>query len=401
MTTSTKRRIGSFLSALLIVLGCVLAPLSAVAVWASNQVGNTDRYVATVEPLADDPDVQKAVANRVTDAVMEHVDAAALLQQAAPADRPALERALGRIDGPLDKAMRSFVHSTADRVVQSDAFPTVWTEVNRAAHASVNKALTGEGRGAVKLENDAATVDLAPVVERVKERLVQAGLPAADRIPEVHTELTLVQSEDIGKARTGFRLLQAVGNWLPVIALVLLTAGVLLARRRRRALAAAALGVAVAVALLGIALTVVRGVYLDALPDGVSHPAAESVYDTLVRFLRTGIRMLAVLGIAVALGAWLTGRGRRAAAVRGMWQSGLGAARSAATQAGLRTGPVGPWVHRWKRWLSWAVVAAATLALILWQAPTGLVVLLLVLAVLAALALLEFLDPSADQVASG
>ena len=33
---------------LLIVIGCILAPLSVVAVWAKNQVTNTDRYVATV-----------------------------------------------------------------------------------------------------------------------------------------------------------------------------------------------------------------------------------------------------------------------------------------------------------------------------------------------------------------
>jgi hypothetical protein len=40
---------------LLIVVACVLAPLGVVAVWARNQVTNTDRYVATVAPPASDP----------------------------------------------------------------------------------------------------------------------------------------------------------------------------------------------------------------------------------------------------------------------------------------------------------------------------------------------------------
>jgi hypothetical protein len=41
-------------ASLLIVVGCVLAPLSVVAVWIRNQVTDTDRYIATVTPLARD-----------------------------------------------------------------------------------------------------------------------------------------------------------------------------------------------------------------------------------------------------------------------------------------------------------------------------------------------------------
>jgi hypothetical protein len=45
----------TILAVLLIVVGCVLAPLAGVAVWARNQVTNTDRYVRTVAQLASDP----------------------------------------------------------------------------------------------------------------------------------------------------------------------------------------------------------------------------------------------------------------------------------------------------------------------------------------------------------
>src|SRR5262245_56979370 len=38
-------------SVVLIVIGCMLAPLSVVAVWTANQVSSTDRYVANVAPL--------------------------------------------------------------------------------------------------------------------------------------------------------------------------------------------------------------------------------------------------------------------------------------------------------------------------------------------------------------
>jgi hypothetical protein len=53
-----RQRWRTILAVLLIVVGCVLAPLAGVAVWARNQVTNTDRYVRTVEPLASDPAIQ-------------------------------------------------------------------------------------------------------------------------------------------------------------------------------------------------------------------------------------------------------------------------------------------------------------------------------------------------------
>lgn len=384
-----RHRARSALAAVLIVLGCILAPLGAVAAWTADITGNTDRYVETVEPLARDRDIQNAVATLVTDAVMSRLDLTALLSETPAADRPLVEMALGRLGDSLEGAIRSFVHDKAQAVVASDAFDRIWTEANRRVHDAVVKALTGEG-GAVKVEKDRVTVDLGPVVEQVKRRLVDEGMTAAGIIPEIHTDFTVVHSEDIGQARTGFRLLQLAGFWLPVASLLLIAGGVLLAAHRRRALVAGGLGFAFAVGLLGVALTVFRTVYLDALPSGISQPAAESVYDTLVRYLRTGVRVSVALGVVVAIAAWLTGPGRRARFVRQMWHAGIGAVRSTADRAGLRTGAVGRFAHRHRAWISWLLVAAAVLAFVLWPYPTGWVVVGLALALLFALAVVDF-----------
>lgn len=61
---SPHHRLRAFLSALLITLAAVFAPLSAVAVWAADEIADTDRYVATMAPLASHPDVQAAIADR-------------------------------------------------------------------------------------------------------------------------------------------------------------------------------------------------------------------------------------------------------------------------------------------------------------------------------------------------
>ncbi|MEW1550166.1 hypothetical protein [Streptomyces tsukubensis] len=396
-------RVRAFFSALLIVVGCVLAPLSVVAAWAAQEVGNTDRYVATVAPIAANGDVQNAVANRVTDAVMQHIDLNTLLEGVAPADRPRLTAALGKVGGALENALKSFVHDKAKQVVASDRFQTFWTEANRKIHSSVDKALTGSGGGAVKLTDNAVQIDLAPVIDQVKERLVADGLTAVGKIPEIHTQFTVLKSDDIGKLKTGFRLLQIAGFWLPVLAILLVAAGVLLALRRRRALVAAALGVAFATLVLGLGLTVFRAVYLDALPPSASQPAAGAVYDALVRLMRTTIRMVVVLGIVIALAAWLTGPGRRAALVRQLWHSGIRSVRSTADHYGMRTGPVGPWIHRYRRWIVWALVAVALVVYLVWSYPTAWVVVGIALALLLAFAIVDFLDedPAAGITRTG
>ncbi|MFI6287324.1 hypothetical protein ACIBCM_21680 [Streptomyces sp. NPDC051018] len=389
---ASHHRFRSFWSALLIVIGCVFAPLGVVAAWASQEVGDTDRYVATVAPLASDPAVQSAAANRVTDAIMAHIDLNSLLAGVAPADRPRLATALGKLGNSLENSVRSFVHDKAQAVVASDTFKTVWTDANRKAHDAVDKALTGSGGGAVQLTDNSVQLDLGPVVDQVKQRLVADGLSVAGKIPSVHTDITLVRSDDIGKVKTAFRLLQLSGFWLPVLALVLIAGGILLAARRRRTLIASALGVAFATALLGLALTAFRAVYLDSLPAGVSQSAAGAVYDALVRLMRTTVRMVVVLGLVIAFAAWVTGRGRRAVFVRQFWHSGISGARSAADRAGLRTGPVGPWVHRYRRWIIWILVGLALLIYLLWSYPTAWVVVGIALALLLALAIVEFLE---------
>ena len=73
------------LAVALIVVGCMLAPLAGVAVWARNQVTNTDRYVRTVAPLASDPAIQQAVADQITSQIFTYLDVQGLTDQTVDA----------------------------------------------------------------------------------------------------------------------------------------------------------------------------------------------------------------------------------------------------------------------------------------------------------------------------
>jgi hypothetical protein len=392
-----RQRWRTIVAALLIVLACVLAPLSVVAIWTRNQVTNTDRYIATVSPLASDPAIQAAIADQITAQVFTYIDIQGLTTQAVEAlsERglsPEVATQLEAFAVPIANGVQSFTRSQVGKVVESDAFADAWVQANRVAHAELVKALTGEGGGSVTVENDTVSLNLAAFIQTVKQRLVDSGFTLAARIPEVNASFVLFQSEDITRVRSGFNLLNTLGVWLPIITLILLVLGVYVARDHRRALVGAGIGVAIAMVVLALGLTVFRSIYLDAVPATVlPHDAAAVLYDTIVRFLRLGLRTVLVLALVVAAGAFLTGRSVTAVRTRQGLAGAIGWLRGSAEQAGLRTGPVGTWVDANKRALRITAVALVALALVFWGRPTGKVVLGLTLALLFVLAVIEFL----------
>ncbi|WP_233552868.1 hypothetical protein, partial [Jiangella rhizosphaerae] len=379
------------LAPVLIGLGCLLAVPATAAVWLDSVVTDTDRYVQTVGPLARDPDVERAVTNRVTARLMQEIDVPAVVNEAADllaaqGARPRVTGTLSDLAGPIDGAVEGWVHDQVGSVVASDRFADAWTQTNRAAHQALVAALTGENEnGAVQVEGDTVSIQLAPVVEDAKQRLVDAGFQRAGAIPPVDMTLTLFQSDQVEKAQAGFRLIDGLGTWLPVVALALIAAGVIVARGRRRALIGAGIALSVAMLLLGAALTIARPVYLGALPPEVDDAAAGAVFDQVVSLLRTTLRMVLAVGLVVALVAWLTGPSPQAVSVR----RGVARLGSVGSGWGWRDSAAVGWLRAHKRPVQVAVLAVAVLVFVFWNYPNAGVVLGILLVAGVLLAVLE------------
>lgn len=391
-------------SSVLLVLACVLAPLSVVSVWSATQLSDTDRYVETVAPLADDPAVQQAVADDVTAAVLDALDVdqvtAELLEVLASLENmpPRLAAVLPGLAEPLNNGIEGFTRDQVEALLATPQFATLWEEVNRVAHTQVVRLLEGDESGVVTAQGDTITLNLSPVVARVQDRLVDRGFTLAENIPPVDRSFVLVQSDAITSAQSYYQLLTTLGVWLPLVFLVLFVGGVLLARDSRRALVRGALGVTVTMLLLGVALALARSWYVGATPaDILTEQAAGNVFDTLVRFLRTSLRAVAVLGLVLALGAVLAGPSTAAAKTRATLQGGIGSARQGAEVRGWNTGPVGAWTFTHRKALRIGILIGAGLVLAFWTRPSGWVVIGIAVAALVLLAIVEFLGvpPSA------
>ncbi|WP_217222032.1 hypothetical protein [Streptomyces anulatus] len=276
--TSAIPATSAALSAVLLVLLAVLVPLSALSAWVDLEIDDTDRYVAAVSPLASDPAVRTTVADLVTEEAMRQIDL-----------------------GPLQDTVREFLHETVRSFTTTEAFRNAWDTANRAAHKAVAAALDGDS-------GEAVTIDLAPVIDQVKQDLVRDGVPFADRIPVERTEITVLGPGQANDLRNSFRLLRYGSIWPAVATLVflVLVVGIATVRRGMRAglwaTATVGAGFVLGAIVLRVLVAVGRSRVLDEVPDS-DRDAAAAVVDALTASLRTTVWAVLAVGAALLVGA--------------------------------------------------------------------------------------------------
>jgi hypothetical protein len=385
-----KFRWRSLLATVLIVLGCVLAPVAGVAVWTNNQVSDTDRFVRSISPLVEDPDVQARLTDRVTTTIFQYVDVQgladegidALVEQGLPVQ---MGDRLQNLTPTLASAVTGFMHDKVAELVASPAFVGAWNQALTVAHRQMNSVLSGDSESIV-IRGDSVYLDLAPFIDLAKERLSAAGLTAVDLVPEVHPTVALAKADTLVRAQTAYSTLNTVAGVLPWIVLGLLVVGVYLARDRFRAMVAAGLGLVVAMVVLAAGLLVARSLLVGAVPAGAA-PATASGFDIVVTYLRLGLRAVIVLGLVIALAGFLAGRSDSAVRIR-RWSAGRLHTIRGGPAAG---GPVATWVRSHIRGLRVGAVLLAVLAFVFVEQPTGATILIIAALLLVVLAVIEFL----------
>jgi len=383
-------------AAVVITIGCILAPISVTAVWAANQVSNTDRYVANMTPLISEPPIQQALSARITTEIESRLNVGALVSSTSAeltSDHlPRLSALLQNFSGPITSGVNSLVSTTVARAVASPAMAQVWVTANRAAHAGIVRVLSGQGNGSLSVVNNNVVLNLAPLIAQVKQDLVARGLTIAEKIPTVNATFPLFAAPNLAKAQQGYRLLTTLKWVLPLLSIALLVAGIFIAKSRRRGLIGASLGLAGSMLVLAIALAIARAIYLNSVPQSVlPSDAAAALYDTLVRFIKDGLRVLLLIGLVIAVAAFLAGPSAAAVATRRGVGSGIGWLRDRGERAGLHPGPVSAWTSAHKRLLQLAALGVVALVFVFWGQPSLALVIWLVVLLLVALGVIELL----------
>ena len=382
---SHRRR--AITSVVFVVLGALLLPMAAATVWTRNQLLDTDRYVRTVEPLAEDPVVASALSARITSAVAKELDIKSLAAEVLP------ERA-SFLAAPIASGAENLIHQAATRIVDSEKFRTLWVEANRRGHDALVAVITGQDGKVVSTSDGKVVISLGPVVKEVLEAVDrQFGIDISSRVPtdRINVDFEIIDSRQLAQVQSYVRMLDKI-SWLSVLlALGFLVAAVAIAPNRRKGVLRVGWGVSISMVLTLVALAFARDVYLANLPEVVQRAdAAAVIYDRLLRFFVQTLRVLLALGVVLLVGAWLVGPSSLARRLRGWWDALLG---RGATGVGnnVDLGPVPSFVARHLGVFRAVILIIAAFTLVFWNLPTGKVVVVIALCTLVPLAIVQLL----------
>ncbi len=378
------------LVATLVVTSCILAPLSVISIWTRNQLLDTSRYVENVTPLASNPAIIDAAATNATNTLFEHVDVEARAKDALPKRAEFLA-------GPLTIALKGFTETAARDALSSDQFKEVWKKANTVAHNQVEYALTGGGK-VLSTKSGKVTLNLSAVLFEVRKLLDERGITIFDKIPinKLALRFELFDASSLSSAQTGVDLLNKLSYILPIVLFLFLGVAIWLSSNRRRTIIRWGIGVTIAAGAFALLVAVGRGVYLESVTStSLPRDALAATWDTLIRFLRGGLRALIVAGLLVAFITWLTGPGRTAVRLRTTATEGIGTMGDKAEDHGLDFGPFGRFVYHSRRGLQVAGLLLVAVFLLVANHISASRLLWAVLLLLIYLAAIQFISRAA------
>jgi hypothetical protein len=405
-STAAKKKRGwgwTVLATVLVVIGALLAPVAVVSTWAQRELTDTSYFVDTFAPLAKKPAVQDLVVSETVSAIEANVDIEGITSDVFDGLDglglpPRASGALNALQAPLVAGIKSLITSSVTKFVQSDAFSQIWTQALTTTHKQLLATLSGDKNAAVTVgPNGKIGLQLGPIIETIKKRLVDQGFTFAKSIPKIDKTIVIAQSSAVTLYIGLYNLVVAVGIWLPWVALVFLAAGVLVARRRVIALVWASAALGVTMVLMGTGITIGGTVFQLSVSNVIPADAAGVIYASILGFVQSIVVAVAVLAFTVLVVTVFSGPFRWARALRHYAGNGFDRARRGAEKYGISTGATGQWIYR-QRVLLRVLVALIAAAIVLFVRPlTGpLIVWTAVVAVLVVAALELVARPPAD-----
>jgi hypothetical protein len=381
-----RRRLRRVLTPILVVLSIIVFTVTVPAAWGARTVLNTDRYVATVAPLADDPAVQASIATKLTDQVFSALDVEGTISEALAGlgDRATV------LAGPLTNAVKGFVQEQVQKVVASDAFATFWVAANRFVHTQVLAILRGEG-DTVSVREGKVLLNLLPLVnlalgsiQTVASDLVgrdvtlptitEGEVPSASiakleqalgvDLPEEYGQIVVYDSEDLAALQKLLYTFERLLVLLLLLIPVLVAASLWVSTRRRRTLIQLTVGGAVGLVIIRRIAIIARDRLFERV-DTVKFPSVRVLTDQLMASLFRYTAILLAIVLLTALIALITGPYPWAVTLRGWVRDGArGVAAAFSGEQLPDTGRV-RWIrdHRDGLMLGGALLAVALLLL--------------------------------------
>ena len=331
-----RRRVRQILAGILVVLTSLCIVAATVGIWTQRTLSDTDRFVALVAPLADDPAVTNPLAARLSEEVFIALDVETRIQEAV-SSIPDLPPQASFLVGPLTAGAQSLVQQRVEGFLASPAFAELWVNLNRQVHGKVQALLNEDYE---ELPNVAVTggevqLNLVSVVAVIIQRLAQGGVDllgidvtvpdiptslgssaAIDRLssalgvtlPADFGQVTIMSAEELSGYQDAVRTMKRLVVATFLLSLILVALTIMVAPNHRRAVIWLGVGVVAMLFLAGVFLRRVEASIVDAIEGPGAKAAAQDVFDQVSSSLRQAGLLVLIIGVIAALLAYLLGR---------------------------------------------------------------------------------------------
>lgn len=310
----------------IVLLAAISTFVSSVAVWAHQVVLDTDKWVETVGPLAQDEAVTDALAAYLVEELITVINVQQLATDALPDEADFLA-------APLTSAVEGFVTDQVEKLLETEEFATFWVEANRVAHEQAVRLLRGEP-GVVTINEGEVTLNLLPFMARILTEIDKFGLlPDRFSVPDPPVtrdmpvdeanqalsdalgvdlkpdfgQIVVYQSDQLAAAQDAVATFEDLVAAVVILTVVLYGAAIILSTNRRRTilqLVAALVGaLIVAAAVVNAAMNHVLGL----ITDEADRSAAASTVRIVLESLRDIERLIAFVALVIAAIAFFTG----------------------------------------------------------------------------------------------
>jgi len=315
-----QARVWRVTSIVLLILGCVLAPLGLTAAWAKNLVTSETAYLEAVGPLATNPVVidaaqTKAVA-AIDDAITKLNLADKLGDELTNLGLPPKLASLAEGFAPLLRAqITDVITNVVHKVLTSDQFVTAWQNANAEAHKAFVGVMTGQNTEQIS----GVSVKLGSLIGTIKGELAANGVAWASQIPDVPVQFDIANNADVKKIQGYYDLLNTLGTLLPWLAIIFLLASIVIAPSRIKGLFRVAVWLAVSMVVLAIGLAIGRSYVVSAAP--FQPDVTQAIAAQLTVNLRASIRAILIASVVIAAVAWIFSPWKSATALRAWLRS--------------------------------------------------------------------------------
>jgi hypothetical protein len=331
--------------------------VSLIAVWAHRTVFDTDAFMETIEPVLQDPAVNTAVGDYITEEVTGALDLEQRLQ-APLADLDAFLSAallgllgideegqdflsgldrptLAALAVPIADRLNERISNTVHEVVASPEVTELIPRLVRRAHEGAVALARGdlEELPNVSVVNGAVQVNTLPIIARVIENvaadlrqlLPDIDLPDAvsdrvdqaiaqfrealgDRVPDDFGQITIMSEDQLTEIQATATTLDRWVWGLVVLSVVLVALTILVSPTRRRTVIQLGIGVIVAVVFAVLVLRRVEAAVIGEISSPARTETAASILEQLFQGLRQGIVGLILVSALLAIGFHIAGR---------------------------------------------------------------------------------------------